>query len=83
MQIKDGQVRRERRKEVTRMTNTQVETRLTCVDGVRMRRFTDGYGASVARRAHSNSGHYGLFGLAVLSPGVCPAHGVPGDGCGL
>ena len=80
MQIKDGQVRRERRKEVTRMANTQVETRPTCVDGVRMRRFADGYGASVARRAHSNSGHHGLFELAVLAPGECPAHGVPIDG---
>lgn len=39
MQIKDGQVRRERRKEVTCMTYTQVESRLTCVDGARMRRF--------------------------------------------
>jgi hypothetical protein len=83
VQIKDGQVRRERRKEVTRMTYTQIETRLTCVDGVHMRRFADGYGASVARRAHSNSGHYGLFELAVLTPGECAAHGVPVDEGGL
>jgi hypothetical protein len=83
VQIKDGQVRRELRKEVTRMTDTQVETRLSCVDGVRMGRFGDGYGASVARRAHSNSGHYGLVELAVLTPGECPAHGVPVGGGGL
>ena len=83
MQIKDGQVRRERRKEVTCMTYTQVESRLTCVDGARMRRFADGYGASVARRAHSNSGHHGLFELAILTPGECPAHGVPVGGGGL
>ena len=83
MQIKDGQVRRERRKEVTRMTYRQVESRLTCVDGARMRRFADGYGASVARRAHSNSGHHGLFELAILTPGECPAHGVPVGGGGL
>ena len=76
-------MRRERRKEVTSMTYTQVETRLTCVDGVRMRRLADGYGASVARRAHSNSGHYGLVELAVLTPGECPAHGVPVGGGGL
>jgi len=83
VQIKDEQVRRERRKEVTRMTYTQVETRLTCVDGVRMRRFADRYGASVARRAHSNSGPDGLFELAVLTPGECPALGVPIGGGGL
>ena len=83
MQIKDRQARRERRKEVTRMTYTQVETRLTCVDGVGVRRFADGHGASVARRAHSDSGHYGPYELAVLTPGECPAHGAPVGGGGL
>lgn len=83
MQINDGQVRRERRKEVTRMTDTQIETRLTCVDGLRMGRFADGYGTSVARRVHDDSGHDGQFELAVLTPGEGPAHGVPIGGGGL
>ena len=65
------------------MTDTQVGTHLTSVGGLRMRRFADGYGASVARRAHSNSGPDGLFELAVLTPGEYAAHGVPVGGGGL
>jgi hypothetical protein len=65
------------------MTDTQVETHLICVDGLRMGRFAHGHGTSVARRAHMNSGHNGLFELAVLTPDECPAYAVPIGGGGL